>query len=254
MSDRHYYGCCACIGSAGIGLVPKMQLLTCTDGFVMNLYIDGTVTTRTTDGVPVTFRTETEYPRNGKIAIRVDPEKKTSFRLLLRNPAWSRKTKIRIGAVTVTAGKGYAEISREWSEGDCVEIFLDMRTEILHPVSYGTQVLMSKVVWGHNYVVPVFDTEDPEARHHVALRRGPLMLAQETRLGCNVDEPVEIATDADGYAAVTLPECDTAPYPHLLEARVRLQNGREMTVTDYASAGKKWTEESRMAVWMRTLN
>jgi len=25
MSDLHYYGCCACIGSAGIGLVPKMQ-------------------------------------------------------------------------------------------------------------------------------------------------------------------------------------------------------------------------------------
>jgi len=24
MSDNHYYGCCACIGAAGIGLVPKM--------------------------------------------------------------------------------------------------------------------------------------------------------------------------------------------------------------------------------------
>ena len=41
MPDMHYYGCCACIGSAGIGLVPKMHLLTKKDGFVVNLFIDG---------------------------------------------------------------------------------------------------------------------------------------------------------------------------------------------------------------------
>jgi hypothetical protein len=32
MSDKHYYGCCACIGAAGIGLVTKMQTLTAKDG------------------------------------------------------------------------------------------------------------------------------------------------------------------------------------------------------------------------------
>ena len=41
MSDNHYYGCCACIGSAGIGLVSKMHLMTTPDGIALNLFIGG---------------------------------------------------------------------------------------------------------------------------------------------------------------------------------------------------------------------
>lgn len=43
---------------------------------------------------------------------------------------------------------------------------------------------------------------------------------------------------ADGYVDVTLPQTDTAPYPHIVEACVPLKNGASITVTDYASAGK----------------
>ena len=63
MSDNHYYGCCACIGSAGIGLVPKLHLLSTEKGFAMNLYIHGTVISRTPCGTVVKFITETEYPK-----------------------------------------------------------------------------------------------------------------------------------------------------------------------------------------------
>ena len=44
-----------------------------------------------------------------------------------------------------------------------------------------------------------FDREDPIAKNHIALRRGPLMLAQENRLGYSVDKPVDIAVKDDGY-------------------------------------------------------
>ena len=52
---------------------------------------------------------------------------------------------------------------------------------------------------------------------------------------------------------VTFPEQETAPYPHILEMRVPLKDGSLMAVTDYASAGKLWTEESKMAAWMLTV-
>ena len=78
------------------------------------------------------------------------------------------------------------------------------------------------------------------------------MLAQENRLGYSVDEPVDISVGADGYVDVTLPQTDTAPYPHIVEACVPLKNGASITVTDYASAGKLWTQESKMAAWMLT--
>ena len=49
---------------------------------------------------------------------------------------------------------------------------------------------MNEVNWDAHYVTPSFDREDPMASHHVALRRGPVMLAQENRLGYSVDDPI----------------------------------------------------------------
>lgn len=42
-------------------------------------------------------------------------------------------------------------------------------------------------------------------------------------------------------------EQELAPYRHILELEIPLTNGETMHVTDYASAGKLWTEESKMA-------
>ena len=127
-----------------------------------------------------------------------------------------------------------------------------MRTEAIFPIPYGSDILMNHVIWDANYVVPTFDREDPTAHRHVALRRGPLMLAQENRLGYSVDDPIEIAIGEDGYVDVHIPKEEKSPYPSIVEAYVPLANGDEMLVTDYASAGKLWNEESKTAVWMLT--
>lgn len=252
MSDNHYYGCCACIGSAGIGLVPKIQLLSTKRGFAMNLYINGTVKTKTPSGMPVEFVTETEYPKYGEIAIRVNPEGEEQFELLLRNPAWSKTTRIFVNGTETAQSDGYISVDRVWKSGDTVKVELDMRTEAIYPIPYGTQVLMNEVVWGHNYMIPTFDREDPKAKNHIALRRGPVMLAQDNRLGTDLETPTKIRVNGDSYVDIEIPRCDIAPYPHIVEARVPLENGEYMTVTDYSSAGKLWTDESKMAVWILT--
>ena len=111
---------------------------------------------------------------------------------------------------------------------------------------------MNHVVWQEHYVVPTYDMEDPLAHKHIALRRGPIILAQDNRLGFNVEDPVEIVVSDDGYVDVRIPESDIAPYEHIVEVQVPLKDGSFMSVTDYASAGKLWTEESKMAAWMLT--
>ena len=127
-----------------------------------------------------------------------------------------------------------------------------MRTKATYPIPYGTQILMNKVVWGHNYMVSTFDKEDPIAKNHIALQRGPVMLAQDNRLGYNVDIPISVKVGKDSYVDVILPEKDFAPYTHIVEVKVPLENGDYITLTDYSSAGKLWTEESKMAVWILT--
>ena len=112
---------------------------------------------------------------------------------------------------------------------------------------------MNKVVWGANTTVSTFDKEDPMAKYHMALRRGPIVLAQENRLGYSVDEPVEILVNKDGYVDVTFPENPIAPYENILEVQVPLKDGSKMHVTDYSSAGKDYyNPECKMAAWMLT--
>lgn len=249
MSDNHYYGCCACIGSLGLGLIPKMAVLSTKYGFVMNLYIDGECHTSTADGKEVTFRTVTDYPVSGSIKIQMDMPEEMSFEVLLRIPGWSKQSSVKVHGEYEHATEGYFRLHKIWQPGDVIELELDMRTEVLYPVSYGSQVLMNKVIWGANYIVPTYDQEDPIAKNHIALRRGPIILAQENRLGYSVDTPVEIQVE-NGYVETQIPDKKIAPYENLIEVEVPLKNGEKMHLTDYASAGKLWTQESKMAAWI----
>ena len=251
MSDNHYYGCCACIGSAGNGLIPKMQLLSAKNGFALNLFINGTIEAATPNGQRITLETVTDYPADGKVEIVLHMSAPEAFELKIRNPAWSKTTAVKLNGNAAPICDGYITLTREWQNGDRISIALDMRTEAIHPTPYGTDILMNKVIWGHNYMVSTFDREDPMAKHHIALRRGPVMLAQENRLGYSVDTPIEVTVGTDGYVDTT-PTNRKTPYPCVVEVLVPLADGTQMLVTDYASAGKTWSEESKMAVWMLT--
>ena len=251
MSDMHYYGCCACIGAAGIGLVSKLNTLLAKDGLVINLFVNGICEAYLPNGDEITLTTETEYPKTEYVKITLGLKNTYTGKIYLRNPEWSKNTVVKYNGAKVKATEGYTVIEGEFSDGDVIEISLDMRTQAILPIPYGTQILMNEVVWGANYMVSTFDREDPIAHRHIALRRGPVMLAQENRLGYSVDKPIDVLINPDGYVDVTLSD-GAAPYKAIVEAKVPLSDGSLMTVTDYASAGKLWNEESKMAVWMLT--
>ena len=255
MSDNHYYGCCACIGAAGIGIVPRAQLLATKTGFAMNLYLAGSVKTVTPEGQTLLLRTETDYPRTGSIRITVELERPECFELKLRIPAWSVGTGLQFNCeASAKIADGYASVTREWKTGDAISLSLDMRTRAVRPLPYVKELLVNKVIWGVNTVIPLISKEDPTAPYHMALLRGPVTLAQENRLGYSVDDPVEIAVDENGYVDAVLSDSPKAPYETILEVTVPLTDGTRMTLTDYSSAGKLWTEESKMAAWILTKN
>ena len=251
MSDNHYYGCCACIGPAGIGLLPMLHIVQSEKGFAINMYINGVVSAISPNDNRVTFNIQTEYPKCGEIIINMNMEADEEFELLLRNPYWSKNTTVKVNGIKESINDGYIKLGRLWKNGDSIEIVLDMHTEAIYPIPYGNQILMNKVVWGHNYIVPTYDEEDSKAKKHIALRRGPIMLAQENRLGYNVDDEVEIVVRDDGYVDAVATDKEI-PYKSILKVEVPLRNGGTMIVTDYASAGKLWNNESKMAVWMLT--
>lgn len=250
MGDGFHYGCCACIGSAGIGLAMKSAVLTTKKGIVINLFEKGIVNAKLPNGKDINLNIETDYPKSEKVCITVNIYEGDPLEILIRNPYWSENTKASLNGQLIETTKGYISINRKWNNGDLIEIEFDMRTKAIYPTPYGSQVLMNKVVWGANYMVPTFDKEDPIAKNHIALMRGPLMLAQDNRLGYSVDIAVKVKVE-DGYVNIENND-KTVPYESIFEARVPTVNGESFTVTDYASAGKLYNSKSKMAVWMLT--
>lgn len=255
MPDYHYYGCCACIGSAGIGLVPKMALLR-KEGvqadLVWNLFLGGIIETSTPQGEKISFETVTDYPQNGIVKIKLHMEKEEYFTIALRNPAWNKQTVLEVCGEAAEVTAGYTVLERIWHDGDEILYILDMRTEAIRPIPYGSQIVMTDMHFSIDYLTPRYDAEDPEAKYHVALRRGPVILAAENRLGYSVDDAFDIVIGDDGYVDTVLAGEVIAPYRHIVEVEVPLRSKDKMHLTDYASAGKLWNEESKMAAWIRT--
>ena len=249
--DGRYYGCCICIGAAGIGLAMKSAVFTSKSGVVINLFEKGEICQPLYNGGQVNLKIDTAYPVDGKVKISVDADCTDEFEILIRNPEWSKNTTVTVNGNAINATNGYISIYRKW-DSDIIELCFDMRARAIYPIPYGSQVLMNKVIWGVNYMVPTFDKEHPDTAKHIAIQRGPLMLAQENRLGYSVDDAVSVKVNEDGYINIVVPETKSAPYNCEVEAQIPTTDGGYFTVTDYASAGKLWAEESKMAVWFNT--
>ena len=71
MPDLHYYGCCACIGSAGIGLVPRFAYMNYANGIVVNMYIPGSAEMALASGDKILLQIETKYPKDGTVKIGI---------------------------------------------------------------------------------------------------------------------------------------------------------------------------------------
>jgi hypothetical protein len=75
------------------------------------------------------------------------------------------------------------------------------------------------------------------------------MLSMDSRLGYNVDDPINIEIGDDNFVDVTLID-GKVPYKCIVEAMIPLKSGKKLLATDCASAGKLMSEKSKMAIWM----
>lgn len=224
------YGCCACIGAAGTALIPLSSAMLSMDGVYVNLYIPGVITTETPQGKKITIKVDTEYPKNGKIRLIVDGAEGESFKIVVRIPAYSAVSTVAVNNETATSAKaGYYTIERSWANGDVVELNLDVRVR-----TYRTE------------------GSDENSQYHVALYKGPVVLARDARLGEEIDTVVDVVEDENGY--VKEEPSNTATFPVNMEYKIPMKDGSHITVVDYASAGKTWTKESVMTAWMATKN
>ena len=78
---------------------------------------------------------------------------------------------------------------------------------------------------------------------------GPLVLAADKRT-TDPDSVLEVVCDGDGFVDAKKVACPEIKEAHIC-FEVPLKSGKVARLIDYASAGKTWDEESRLAAWLR---
>ena len=232
LPDLTYYGCCACIGAAGVGVFFESAVLVQGDAVTVNFYERGTVIFEMC-GATVTMNIDTDYPSDGRVKIGIKAEKPTEFTLKLRNPGWSDK------------GSGYSECKRVWSN-DSIELCFDMPIKIHYPEYVEEDTVYTNVVedfGGYYTALPARIKHSENEKNYFAITRGPLTLASDSRMGKAADSQFHLP---DKFSLCENVGADGKP----CFVKMRFERGgEEFFLIDYAHAGLDW--KSDIAAWLR---
>ncbi len=243
LSDKSYYGCCACIGAAGLGVFLKTDVMSDREGIVIEQYLDGHAEFEY-DGSAVSLDISTEYPFDGRISIKVASEK--SFNIKLRVPSFAKGRYILDGQKGETEN-GYVSIKKPEGELD-LTLELNMPLIVHRPFRWDSCYTYVNKSYGEMEKVEIKFNKGEEK--YVAFTKGPITLALDSRSGRNAGEVFALDL-ADGdevdfnKTTLTLDGKET-----LLALEIEDDKGTPITLCDYMSAGKDW--ESDIAAWLAT--
>jgi DUF1680 family protein len=224
MYDGSFYGCCACIGSAGIGMMPQFATMQNDSGVVLNLYYDGSVSFATKGGQTATIAMKTAYPYGNRVEMTLSLAQDEAFAVQVRVPDWSRKSALTVNGEAIEAKNGYNVIERTWKNGDSIILELDDTVYLVTP--------------------PAGAADEDKMR---AIVRGAVVYAVTGELcedPCAVLEPL---ADEEGRL-IDVEEIEIDEIDHYYSAlSIGCANGKRLRVVDYASAGKDYKTD--MGAW-----
>ncbi|MBN2414128.1 glycoside hydrolase family 127 protein [candidate division KSB1 bacterium] len=226
--------CCTANGPRGMLHIPFVAIMKDSAGPVINLYGDMEARCELPSGNIIHLTQSSYYPQSGLINIQISPERKESFTIKLRKPAWCESARVDINGMEQPGviENGYIIIDRTWKAGDVVRLQLDMTVKIhSHPLN------------------------DPE---YIALTRGPVVLARENRLDdVDVDETAKPVTQKNGLFIVRRRAVESpfwmvfaAPFITGDYHEGEFGKPKDLLLCDYASAGGTWDNRSRFRVWL----
>ena len=114
--------------------LPMMIYYRMGKGLVVNLYTASTAKMDLGDGLSLTVRQETDYPRSGDVLLHLDPSRPAAFPLHLRIPRWCAKASVAVNDQpidkAVEPGK-LLVIDRQWKPGDRVRLRMPMEFRLV---------------------------------------------------------------------------------------------------------------------------
>ncbi len=194
-----WFGCACCPPNLARLIMSIGRYIYTVDGSTIytNLYVAGDASLHTAEG-DVTLRTETQYPLDGTVKVMASAGK---YSLALRIPAYcGGKYSVTLNGTPLNAEirNGYAVIEREWADGDCVILTIDISPRRVY-AHYKVQNDAGKVAVARGPIVYCLEEADNETP------LGGAALPQSSELSCEY-KPDKLGgifeITADGTVAV----------------------------------------------------
>ena len=225
--------CCNANGPRGFALIPSVAYQSEEDHLFVNLYLPSKATIKLDNQNKVTLTSHTQYPLDGKVELKLEPQKSSIFALALRIPSWADDNyEVNVNGEQQKAlcRGSYLTIKRTWKKGDLITIDFKPKARVI------------------------------EQNHAQAVTYGPLVFARDTRFhDGDVDECAIIQCDRQGYVNTT-PESASASFawitlkvPMVLGTDLENEENKAVKIInfcDFASAGNDWRPEGRYRVWI----
>lgn len=201
---RHpWHKCPCCVGNIPRALLAIKDLIYSVNPSRTELYlshfVDSEATLPDIGGAPLRIRQATRYPWDGDVAVTLHPTRAASFTLKLRIPD---RTESELYTATPDLGarftvrvndrpespqveRGYIALSREWKDGDRVELSLPMEAQRVHCDQRVTTNRGRVALQRGPIVYNVEDVDHPKPVKSLALRPDLLLKAawKENLLG-----------------------------------------------------------------------
>ncbi|MDR1053893.1 MAG: glycoside hydrolase family 127 protein [Planctomycetaceae bacterium] len=198
--------CCNLNGPEGLAYIPYLAVMyepnPQNPAFIINLYEDATVKTKTPKGQPLTLEILDGFPKSHEVKIKVTMEKPEEFSIKLRIPTWAFMVNVKLGEEVLkfpqkklteetkkilqsedsanfeeslaqfpSPGK-YAEVKRQWKSGDELTIMLSTYARLVKPPEGGTS---------------------PNSDKYRAVQFGPFILCRNAEVDPDYNKPVSIS-------------------------------------------------------------
>ena len=223
--------CCIASGPRGLFTLPRTTVMSSNTALTVNFYAAGSYRVTTPSGQVAELKQQTDYPRSGRTVMTLSLPKSETMAVHLRIPVWSEQTTLTVNGQPVASVKpgDYATISRAWQPTDTIALTLDMRGRIRQ---IGTQP------------------------HYVAVLRGPLLLARDSRMAGNADLDETIAPVLDKTGFLPLEPADSSQPTIWMSFTAPFVIGAnpqpvQLPFCDYRSAGNTYDDTSRFKVWFQ---
>ena len=127
---QEWFGCACCPPNSArtIASLGGYAYATGSNSLWVNLYIQGQVQALV-GGENIRLDVKTDYPFDGKVILKTELNNAANFELHLRVPGWCEGASVSVNGKKVSSPmieRGYFVLSRQWKNGDAVELVLPM--------------------------------------------------------------------------------------------------------------------------------